>query len=352
MAVSVLVTGAAGFIGFHVARRLLARGDSVVGVDNMNGYYDVALKRARLRRLEAAAGFDFRLVDVADRQAVSGLFDDARPARVVHMAAQAGVRYSLQNPHAYVDSNLVGFVNVLEGCRSVLVEHLVYASSSSVYGASAGPVHATSRDTDRPVSLYAATKGANELMAHAYSHLFGIPATGLRLFTVYGPWGRPDMAPILFCRAILEGRPIDVYNEGRMWRDFTYVDDAVDGVIRALDRPPRPGDAASPCDGSARGSGRPPHRLYDIGNRQAVELARFIDVLEECLGRRAIRNRLPMQAGDVVATLADITRAGEDLGFIPTTPVEVGVRRMVAWCRQYYGEPRPQEHAERGEHGL
>jgi len=332
----ILLTGAAGFIGYHTTSHLLARGDEVLGVDNLNGYYDVRLKEARLARLRERAGFAFEALDVSDREAMAGLASRWRPQRVIHLAAQAGVRYSLENPHAYVDANLVGFVNVLEACRHHGVEHLVYASSSSVYGANTAMPFSVHHNVDHPLSLYAATKKANELMAHTYSHLFDLPTTGLRFFTVYGPWGRPDMALFLFTRAILEGRPIDVFNEGRMRRDFTYIDDIVEGVVRVTDRvaarnPTWIGDRPDP------GTSRAPYRIYNIGNNQPVELMHLIACLEDAIGRKADKKFLPMQPGDVPATYADVEDLSRDVGFRPATPIEDGVRRFVAWYREFYG---------------
>ena len=331
----VLVTGAAGFIGSHVAQHLLGRGDEVIGLDNVNDYYSVQLKRDRLARLQPLAGFEFVEQDLADRSAMSDLFARGEFDGVVHLAAQAGVRYSLTNPHAYIDANLVGFMNVLEGCRHSQTGHLVYASSSSVYGANTTMPFSIHHNVDHPVSLYAATKKANELMAHSYSHLYGLPTTGLRFFTVYGPWGRPDMALFLFTQAILAGRPIDVFNQGQMRRDFTYIDDIVQGVVGTLDRPAAPnpdwtGAAPDPGTSSA------PYRLYNIGNNQPVELLRLIEVLENCLGRKAEKNLLPMQPGDVPATYADVDDLAHDIGFEPGTPIEEGVRRFVDWYREYY----------------
>jgi UDP-glucuronate 4-epimerase len=333
--VRILVTGAAGFIGAQVSTALLDRGDEVVGFDNVNDYYDSSLKEARLARLEGRDGFELLRHDLADRSAVDAAFDRS-PDRVVHLAAQAGVRYSLENPHAYVDSNVTGTLNVLEGCRHRGTDHLVYASSSSVYGANTTMPFSVHDNVDHPVSLYAATKKANELMAHTYSHLYAIPTTGLRFFTVYGPWGRPDMALFLFTTAILEGRPIDVFNEGRMRRDFTYIDDIVEGVVRVLDRVPSPnpfwsGDSPDPATSTA------PYRLYNIGNHRPVELMTFIGAIEEALGRRAELNLLPMQPGDVAATYADVDDLVDDVGFSPATPIQVGIRRFVEWYRQYYG---------------
>jgi UDP-glucuronate 4-epimerase len=315
---TIIVTGAAGFIGYHVARRLLDRGDTVVGVDNLNDYYDVSLKEARLLRLTGHSGFRFARLDVADREGMASLFAAAQPQRIVHLAAQAGVRYSLQNPHAYVDSNVAGFMNVLEGCRHTRVEHLVYASSSSVYGGNTRLPFSEHDNIDHPVSLYAATKKANELMAHTYSHLFRLPTTGLRFFTVYGPWGRPDMALFLFTRAILEGRPIDVFNHGNMVRDFTYIDDIVEGVVRVVDRP-----AAA-------------DRVFNIGNSHPTPLGEYIEALEDALGMKARRNYLPMQPGDVPATSANTEELDAWVGFKPDTQVREGVRRFVEWYREYY----------------
>ena len=332
----VLVTGAAGFIGASTALRLLARGDQVVGLDNLNDYYAVSLKEGRLQRLRPLAGFSFVKLDIADRAGIEKLFADERFDRVIHLAAQAGVRYSLQNPHAYVDSNLVGFLNILEGCRHQQVQHLVYASSSSVYGGNTRMPFSEHDSVDHPVSLYAATKKANELMAHTYSHLYGLPTTGLRFFTVYGPWGRPDMALFLFTQAILEGRPIDVFNHGRMQRDFTYVDDIVEGVVRILDRTAtaNPGyrpDEADPATSNV------PYRVFNIGNHQPVPLLEFIGAIERALGKTAEKRLLPMQDGDVPATYADTALLDDWLGFAPATPLEEGVNRFVAWYREYYG---------------
>jgi UDP-glucuronate 4-epimerase len=332
---TILVTGAAGFIGYHVARRLLDRGDTVAGLDNLNNYYDVSLKEARLARLTGHAAFRFAKLDLADRTRVASLFSELRPQRVVHMAAQAGVRYSLQNPHAYVDSNLVGFTNILEGCRHTGVEHLVYASSSSVYGGNTRMPFSEHDNIDHPISLYAATKKANELMAHTYSHLFRLPTTGLRFFTVYGPWGRPDMALFLFTRAILEGRPIDVFNHGNMVRDFTYIDDIVEGVVRVVDRPAE----ANPVFDPARpdpGTSNAPYRVFNIGNSQPTPLAEYIEALEDALGRKARRNYVPMQPGDVPATSANTDELNAWVGFKPNTPVREGVHRFVKWYREFH----------------
>ena len=332
----VLVTGAAGFIGCHVARALLARGDTVTGFDNLNDYYDVSLKEARLGLLRPLAGFDFVKGDLADAAAVQALFAGGAFDRVIHLAAQAGVRYSLKNPGAYVQTNLVGFLNILEACRHARTPHLVYASSSSVYGLNARQPFSVHDNVDHPVSLYAATKKANELMAHTYAHLYGLPATGLRFFTVYGPWGRPDMALFLFTQAILAGRPIDVFNHGKMRRDFTYIDDIVQGVVRAADRiaAPNPAwDAAAPDPGTSPA----PYRVYNIGNHTPIELDRFITVLEHALGRKAVRNYLPLQPGDVPSTCADVEDLRRATGFAPATPLETGIARFVAWYKEYYG---------------
>jgi len=331
-----LVTGAAGFIGFYVSRLLLERGDEVIGLDNLNDYYDPRLKQARLAQLTPHAGFEFVEMDLADRTGIAGLFEEKRPELVVHLGAQAGVRYSLQNPAAYVESNLVGFGNILEGCRHNHLRHLVFASTSSVYGANTKVPFSEHDTVDHPVSFYAATKKANELMAHSYSHLYRLPCTGLRFFTVYGPWGRPDMAAFSFTKAILEDHPIDVYNHGRMKRDFTYVEDVAEGVVRTLDCIPSPnptwsGDDPDPATSNA------PYRIYNIGNSQPVELARFIEILEEHLGKSAIKNLLPIQPGDVPATFADTTDLEAATGFRPSTPIEEGLRRFVAWYREFHG---------------
>ena len=331
----ILVTGAAGFIGFHLSRRLLEGDNEVVGLDNLNPYYDVTLKEARLSLLEKNGAFRFIRADIADRQAMAALFAEEQPEIVVNLAAQAGVRYSLKNPYAYVESNIVGFMNILEGCRHHHVRHLVYASSSSVYGANTRMPFSVHDNVDHPLSLYAATKKANELMAHAYAALYGLPCTGLRFFTVYGPWGRPDMALFLFTRAILEGRPIDVFNEGRMERDFTYIDDIVEGVARIMDRIPTP-DAAWSGDRPDPSSSFAPYRLYNIGNNQPVALMDFITILEDHLGRKAKKNFLPMQAGDVPATFADVDALATAVGFKPATPIAEGIGHFVAWYRDYY----------------
>jgi UDP-glucuronate 4-epimerase len=336
----ILVTGAAGFIGFHTAAKLLARGDTVVGLDNLNEYYDVRLKLARLALLEKEPAFRFVKLDLTDRAGMARLFESEKFQRVIHLGAQAGVRYSIRNPLAYVDSNVVGTANVLEGCRHNGVQHLVLASTSSVYGANTRMPFSVHQNVDHPLSFYAATKKANELMAHAYAELYALPVTGLRFFTVYGPWGRPDMALFLFTRNILAGRPIDVFNHGHHRRDFTYVDDIAEGVVRCCDRiatsdPAWSGDAPDP------GTSRAPYRLYNIGNNRPVELLRYIEVLEECLGRKAQMNMLPLQAGDVPDTWADIGDLQRDVGYAPATPVEVGIRRFVEWYLAYYGSDAP-----------
>ena len=341
MPAPVLVTGAAGFIGAAVAERLLARGERVIGLDNLNPYYDPALKRARLERIAAAAeagagtaAWRFHQLDISDGVAVAQLFARERPDRVIHLAAQAGVRHSIDNPAAYIQANLVGFAAILEGCRHHGVGHLVYGSSSSVYGGNTNLPFSERQPVNHPVSLYAATKKANELMAHSYSHLYGLPATGLRFFTVYGPWGRPDMAPMLFARAILAGEPIRVFNQGQMRRDFTYIDDVVEGVIRCLHKPATPDpafDAAAPDPATSWA----PHRLFNLGNSQPVELLRFIEVLERALGREAVKELLPLQPGDVEATAADTTLLEAWVGFRPSTPLEQGVERFAAWYREH-----------------
>ncbi len=318
-----LVTGAAGFIGMHVAKRLLERGDAVIGLDNLNDYYDVSLKKARLAQL-TSPNFRFVKLDIADREGMKNLFEKEIFDAVIHLAAQAGVRYSITNPQSYIDSNLVGFGNVLEGCRHKKVEHLVYASSSSVYGANTKLPFSTEDSVDHPISLYAATKKANELMAHTYSHLYALPTTGLRFFTVYGPWGRPDMAMFGFTKAILEGKPIDVFNHGKMQRDFTYIDDIVEGVVRVTDRIPEP------CETGAH------YKVYNIGNNQPVELGHFIETIENALGVKAQKNLLPMQPGDVPATYADVDDLMRDVGFKPATSIEEGVAKFVVWYKEYY----------------
>ncbi len=331
----VLITGAAGFIGSNLSLRLLERGDEVIGIDNLNDYYDVNLKKARLARTADHPGFTDVRIDLEDRDGIAELFAKHKPNRVVNLAAQAGVRYSLENPHAYVDTNLVGFMNILEGCRHNDVEHLVYASSSSVYGSNTSMPFSVHDNVDHPVSIYAATKKANELMAHTYSHLYRMPTTGLRFFTVYGPWGRPDMALFLFTRNILAGEPIDVFNYGNHRRDFTYIDDIVEGVIRVLDRIPEPNpDWTGAAPDSATSNA--PYALYNIGNQQPVELKRYIEVLEDCLGKKAQQNLLPLQPGDVPDTYANVEDLVRDVGYRPDTSVEEGIANFVAWYRDFY----------------
>lgn len=332
----VLVTGAAGFIGFHLSKRLIALGEDVIGLDNLNDYYDVNLKYARLKQLEGHANFKFIKEDIAEREAIANLFSDQKFDIVVNLAAQAGVRYSLINPYAYIDSNINGFMNILEGCRHNKVKHLVYASSSSVYGANTKMPFSVHHNVDHPVSLYAATKKANELMAHTYSSLYKIPCTGLRFFTVYGPWGRPDMALFIFTKAILEGKPIDVFNYGKMQRDFTYIDDIIEGVIRVMDKIPESnpkwnGDKPDAATSYA------PYKLYNIGNNNPVELMHFIEVLECYLGKKAVKNLLPIQQGDVPATYADVNDLIKDVGFKPSTSLEEGIKRFIEWYKCYYG---------------
>jgi UDP-glucuronate 4-epimerase len=334
----IFVTGAAGFIGFHVAKRLLERGDDVVGIDNLNDYYDPALKHARLEMLRKFERFEFVLADVGDRDAIAELFARKKPERVVHLAAQAGVRYSLTNPHAYTESNITGFLNILEGCRHHGVAHLAYASSSSVYGANTKQPFSEQDNVDHPVSLYAATKKANELMAHTYAHLFGVASTGLRFFTVYGPWGRPDMALFRFTRGILADEPIPVFNEGKMIRDFTYIDDIVEGVVRVLDRRAEPDPEWNGADPNpARSSA--PYRIFNIGNNRPVLLLDFITALERALGKKAQLDLLPMQPGDVVSTQADVSALEEAAGFRPSTTIDEGIARFVAWYKDYFQVP-------------
>ena len=331
----IFVTGVAGFIGFHVAQRLLARGDTVIGLDNVNPYYDVRLKEDRLALLMDHERFSFHRLDLANRSGMEEVFAKEKPERVIHLAAQAGVRYSLTNPHAYIESNLVGFLHIVEGCRHNHVQHLVYASSSSVYGANTRMPFSIHDNVDHPISLYAASKKANELMAHTYSHLYGLPTTGLRFFTVYGPWGRPDMALFLFTKAILAGHPIDVFNHGKMRRDFTYIDDIVEGVIRVTDHLPQPNldwSGMHPDPGTSKA----PYKVYNIGNNQPVELLYFIEVLEKYLGKKAEKNFLPMQPGDVLETCADVDDLMRDVGFRPDTPITAGIARFVDWYRSYY----------------
>lgn len=339
MSLSVLVTGAAGFIGYHTCQALLARGDRVIGIDNLNDYYEVSLKQSRLSQLVSKDAFQFQKMDLADRDGVAKLFADHSFDRVIHLGAQAGVRYSLENPFAYIDSNVTGTLTILEGCRHHRVPHLVYASSSSVYGNNIKLPFAESDSVDHPISLYAATKKSDELMAHTYSHLFGVPTTGLRFFTVYGPWGRPDMALFKFTKAILDGKPIDVYNDGKMKRDFTYVDDIVNAVVAVSDAIPTPNQAwdsqhPDPASSSA------PYRVYNIGNHQSVDLLHFISVLESAIGKKAIINLMPMQAGDVPNTYADIQTLNQAVGYVPKTSIEVGVPRFVQWYRDYYDIPK------------
>ncbi len=333
---NVLITGAAGFIGSALAIRLLERGDTVYGVDNLNDYYDVTLKEARLARFQGHERFTFEKLDIADRAGMERLFTENRFDAVMNLAAQAGVRYSIENPHSYIDANLVGFCNILEGCRHSKVWHLVFASSSSVYGANTKLPFSEHDNVDHPVSLYAATKKANELMAHSYAHLYGLPCTGLRFFTVYGPWGRPDMALFKFTKGILEDEPIPVFNKGQMIRDFTYVDDIVEGVVRTIDKTAEP-DPQWSGDEPDCATSYAPYRIYNIGNNQPVELMRYIEVLEQCLGKKAKMDLLPMQPGDVKATMADTTALNEAVDFKPNTPVEQGVARFVDWYRSYYG---------------
>ena len=331
----VLVTGAAGFIGMHCIERLLARGDQVVGIDNLNDYYDVTLKESRLSRIADHAAFRFHRVSIEDKEAMAGIFAEEKPDRVIHLAAQAGVRYSLENPHAYIDANLQGFMNILEGCRHNDVAHLAYASSSSVYGGNAQMPFSEHHSVDHPVSLYAATKKANELMAHTYSHLYGLPTTGLRFFTVYGPWGRPDMALFLFTDAIRNGRPIDVFNQGAMVRDFTYIDDIVEGVIRVLDKTATPDPDFDPMNPDP-GTSTAPFRVFNIGNGNPTPLMDYIGALEDALGMTAEKNMMPMQPGDVPATSADTSELRDWVGFAPNTDVRDGVQRFVDWYIGYY----------------
>jgi UDP-glucuronate 4-epimerase len=332
-----LITGAAGFIGFYLSKRLLAQGKSVVGIDSLSDYYDVNLKKTRLRELEGDPGFAFYKLDLTDRGGVENLFSENKFDYVVNLAAQAGVRYSLTNPHAYIDSNIVGFLNILEGCRHNDVKHLVFASSSSVYGANTKMPFSVHHNVDHPVSLYAATKKSNELMAHTYSSLYSLPCTGIRFFTVYGPLGRPDMALFLFTRAILGNKPIDVFNHGKMKRDFTYIDDIVEGVVRLIDKVPEP-DPDWCGDDPDSATSYAPYRLYNIGNNNPVDLMKFIGVLEDCLGKKAEKNFLPMQPGDVPETYADVDDLTEDAGFKPSTPIEEGIKKFVDWYREYYGK--------------
>ena len=331
----ILVTGTAGFIGSTLAKRLLERGDEVVGVDNVNDYYDVSLKYARLDRLKGYDGFKDVRLDIQDKDGMAALFAKEKPQRVVHLAAQAGVRYSLENPHAYIDANMYGTLNVLEGCRYNDVEHLVFASTSSVYGSNTNMPFSAHDSVNHPVSLYASTKKANELMAHNYAHLFNLPCTGLRFFTVYGPWGRPDMALFMFTKNILEGKPIDVFNHGNHTRDFTYVDDIVEGVIRTLDKAATKNDNWN-SDAPDPASSNAPYRIYNIGSNSPIQLSRYIEVLEDNLGKKAIKNLLPLQPGDVPDTFANVDDLVSDLGYKPDTPIEVGINNFVEWYREYY----------------
>lgn len=331
----IFVTGAAGFIGYHLSERLLERGDTVIGIDNVNDYYDVTLKEARLARLRKHENFHFERLDIADQHALAALFEREKPDVVVNLAAQAGVRYSLENPQAYIDANIHGFTNILEGCRHHDVKHLVYASSSSVYGSNTQMPFSVEHNVDHPVSLYAATKKSNELMAHTYSHLFGLPTTGLRFFTVYGPWGRPDMAMFLFTEAILKGEPIKVFNHGNMRRDFTYIDDIVEGIVRVIDRPAAP-DPDWSSDDPSPASSKAPYRVYNIGNDDPVELMHLIETIEKELGQEAVKNFMDMQPGDVPASWADVDTLTRDVGFKPSTSIEEGVARFISWHRDYY----------------
>ncbi|MBE9546104.1 MAG: NAD-dependent epimerase [Proteobacteria bacterium] len=333
----ILVTGAAGFIGFHLSKKLLESGDTVIGIDNLNSYYDVNLKKARLAILKNHNNFHFTKMEMANRLEMEAFFRENEFETVLNMAAQAGVRYSLTNPYAYIDSNIVGFINILEGCRHNKVKHLVFASSSSVYGANTRMPFSIHHNVDHPISLYAATKKANELMAHTYASLYNLPCTGLRFFTVYGPWGRPDMAMFLFTKAILEGKPIDVFNHGKMKRDFTYIDDIIEGVVRIADKIPQP-DTEWNGDNPDPGTSFAPYKIYNIGNNNPVELMGFINLLEECLGKEAQKNLLPIQPGDVPATYADVDDLMKDVGFKPKTPIEEGIRKFVKWYREYYDE--------------
>jgi len=335
MAKRILITGAAGFIGFHLCKKLVEYDDEVIGLDNLNDYYDINLKKDRLKQVEGRKNFQFLKMDIADRDNVSKLFSEKKFDIVVNLAAQAGVRYSLTNPHAYIENNIVGFLNILEGCRHHKVKHLVFASSSSVYGANTKMPFSVHHNADHPVSLYGATKKANELMAHVYSSLYNLPCTGLRFFTVYGPWGRPDMVLFLFTKAILEGKPIDVFNYGNMKRDFTYIDDIIECVVRVMGKNPEP-DPRWGSDDASPGTSYAPYKLYNIGNNNPVELMRFIEILENCLGKKAEKNLLPLQAGDVIATYADVDDLVMEMGFRPVTPIEEGIKRFVDWYQDYY----------------
>jgi UDP-glucuronate 4-epimerase len=332
----ILVTGAAGFIGFHLVQRLLMDGHNITGLDNLNDYYEISLKEARLGKLQGQSGFRFIHADLEQRDVIADLFRTGQFDCVVHLAAQAGVRYSLQNPHAYIGSNINGFLNILEGCRHTGVKHLVFASSSSVYGANSHAPFSEHHSADHPISLYAATKRSNELMAHSYAHLYGVPVTGLRLFTVYGPWGRPDMAYFSFTRAILEGRAIDIFNQGLLKRDFTYIDDIIEGIVRVMEHIPLPNPLWR-SDAPDTATSSSPYRIYNIGNNRPVELGRFIEVLEGCLGKKAIKNPLPMQPGDVFETCANVDDLSAAVGFRPDTSIEKGLARFVEWYREFYG---------------
>jgi len=335
MTKKILITGAAGFIGFHLCKKLVEYDDEVIGLDNLNDYYDINLKKDRLKQVEGSKNFQFLKMDIADRDNILKLFSEKRFDIVVNLAAQAGVRYSLTNPHAYIENNIVGFLNIIEGCRHHKVKHLVFASSSSVYGANTKMPFSIHHNVDHPVSLYGATKKANELMAHAYSSLYNLPCTGLRFFTVYGPWGRPDMVLFLFTKAILEGKPIEVFNYGNMKRDFTYIDDIIECVVRVMDKNPEPDPHWGSGDVNP-GTSYAPYKLYNIGNNNPVELLRFIEILEGCLGKKAEKNLLPLQAGDVIATYADVDDLVMEVGFKPATPIEEGIKRFVEWFRGYY----------------
>lgn len=333
----ILVTGSAGFIGFHLCKRLIDRGDKIIGIDNLNNYYEVTLKAERLKHIEGRGHFKFIKMDIMDKNSIAMLFDKEKFDIVVNLAAQTGVGYSLINPHAYIDSNIVGFTNILEGCRHNKTGHLVFASSSSVYGANTQMPFSVHQNVDHPLSLYAATKKANELMAHTYSHLYNLPCTGLRFFSVYGPWGRPDMVLFLFTKAILDGKPINVYNQGKMQRDFTYIDDIIEGIVRVMDQIPAPNPQWSGNNPDSATS-YAPYRLYNIGNNNPIELLRFIEILEDCLGRKAKKNFLPMQPGDVPSTSADVDDLTKNVGFKPTTTLETGIKEFVYWYRNYYGK--------------
>jgi UDP-glucuronate 4-epimerase len=333
----ILITGAAGFIGFYLCKKLVECDDEVIGLDNLNDYYDINLKMDRLKQVEGRKNFQFLKMDITDKDAIAKLFSEKRFDIVVNLAAQAGVRYSLTNPHAYIENNIVGFLNILEGCRYHKVKHFIFASSSSVYGANTKMPFSVHQNVDHPVSLYGATKKANELMAHAYSSLYNLPCTGLRFFTVYGPWGRPDMVLFLFTKAILEGKPIEVFNYGNMKRDFTYIDDIIECVVRVMDKNPEPNPRWG-SDDADPGTSYAPYKLYNIGNNNPVELMRFIEILEDCLGKKAEKNLLPLQAGDVIATCADVDDLIKEVGFKPATPIEEGIKKFVEWYREYYKE--------------